>query len=132
MSNIEDLFGKFENDQEKLDFMSAQFATITSLNKQLEQIKAEKLQLERLLKEATPVLAILPIKDGDDLSTEQKICKEQLKLLKLDSEVRALTLEECRKVETYSKILQATKDPNKKQKSSVDNLPIADLLKLVE
>lgn len=132
MSNIEDLFGKFENDQEKLDFMSAQFATITSLNKQLEQIKAEKLQLERLLKEATPVLSVLPVKDGDDLSTEQKICKEQLLILKAQSDIRELTAEESRKVETYSKILQSTKDPNKKQKSNLDGMPVADLLKLVE
>lgn len=132
MSNIEELFGKFESEQEKKDFMSAQFEVITSLNKQIEQLKAEKIHLERLLKEATPILAVLPVKGDEELSTEQKICKEQLLILKAQSDLRELTAEEARKVETYSKILQATKDPNKKPKSSVENLPIAELLKLVE
>ncbi len=131
-SNIIDLFGKMDTDEEKLDFMTAQFEVISSLNKQVDQLKIEKRHLEHLLKDATPILASLPIKEDSDLSTEQKICKEQLLLLKDISNTRELTAEEARKVETYSKILQATKDPNKKKASSADNLPVADLLKLVE
>lgn len=132
MSKIIELFGNLDGDEEKLAFMESQFLVITNLNKQLEQIKMEKLHLERLLKDATQNLTSLPLKEDSDITTEQRICKEQLLLLKTVSEGRDLTLEECRKVEIYSKILNMGKDPNKKIKSSVEGLPIGELLKLVE
>ncbi len=132
MSNIIELFGKMDTDQEKIDFMTAQFEVITSLNKQVDQLKIEKRHLEHLLKDAVPVIAVLPTKEDSDLSTEQKICKEQLLLIKSFSDTRELTVEECRKVEIYSKILFQSKDSSKKPKSVVDGLPVGELLKLVE
>lgn len=131
-SNIIELFGKMDTDQEKLDFMTAQFEVITSLNKQVDQLKIEKRHLEQLLKDAVPVINILPTKEQETLTEEQRICKEQLVLLKSFSQGRELTMEEARKVEIYSKILFQTQDKNKKSKSQVDDLPIADLLKIVK
>ncbi len=132
MSNIIELFGKMDTDQEKIDFMTAQFEVITSLNKQVDQLKIEKRHLEHLLKDAVPVIAVLPTKEESELSEEQRICKEQLTLLKSFSQGRELTMEECRKVEIYSKILFQSKDLSKKPKSVVDGLPVGELLKLVE
>lgn len=132
MSNIIELFGKMDTDQEKIDFMSAQFEVITSLNKQVDQLKIEKRHLEHLLKDAVPMINVLPSKEEDALSEEQRICKEQLVLLKSFSQGRELTMEECKKVEIYSKILFQTRDTTKKPKSVIDGLPVGELLKLVE
>lgn len=131
-NNIIEIFGKMDTDEDKIAFCEAQFSVITSLNKQISQLKAEKAQLERLLKDAVPTVTVLPTKEEQILSEEQIICKDQLMMLKSISKDRELTLEECRKVEIYSKILFQTRDTSKKAKSSVEGLPVADLLKLVE
>lgn len=126
-----DLFGKLGSEEEKLAYLDAQFKTITNLNKQIEQLKAEKKHLEELLKETPlPVLGT-DINTSDD-PEEIKICKDQLKMLNGVSKDRELTMEEARKVDIYAKILLQNKDPNKKKPSVVDKMTTQELLRLVE
>jgi hypothetical protein len=91
MSKIEEIFGKFSNDEEKENFLLAQFTTITNLNKQIEELKAKNRHLEELLKKAPlPTVQSAP----DKLSSELQICRDQLTRLNEVSKERELTAEE--------------------------------------
>lgn len=130
MSKVTDVFGQFGSDEEKEQFMAAQLQTINNLTKQVEQLRKEKKQLEdQVKKSATPSSA--SDKQQDEISFQDQICKEQLRLLNSVSLERELTAEEARKVEIYSKILAGPKTSDKKQSSPVDNMTQGELLKLV-
>jgi|SRR5271165_4391260 len=125
MSNILD----FQTIEELKEYAEAQFNVINQLNKDIKNLKAEKKHLEDQLKAANPVQNI-PL--TDNISLEEKICREQIAIFKLTSADRELTLEETRKLEIYTKILLSLRDPNQKKKSEVDKLDAKALLKLVE
>lgn len=129
MADIIDIFGKFKNEEEKNDFIRAQWATINNLNKQVEQLKDKNRQLEELLKTTTqPIPQLL---EENQTPEEIRICNDQLRMLKGISKDRELTLEECRKVEIYSKILNQSTSGNRKAKSPIDGLNTEQLLNLV-
>lgn len=129
MSNLYDLFGNMENIEDIKKYAEAQFSVITNLNKQIEQLKNEKKHLEELLKQSP--LPSVSEKTSDE-AEEITICKVQLKLLNGISKDRELTIEECRKVDIYAKILLQSNDPSKKKKSNIDKLSTEELLKLVD
>lgn len=132
MAKIIDLFGSFKTEEEKMAFMEAQLATITSLNKQLEQEKLKIKQLEASLKEKMPTVDGSIEKDGIVIAYEEQICKEQLRVLNETSFSRELTAEEARKVEIYAKILIQSKGKEAKKADPLDKLDTKELLKLVQ
>jgi hypothetical protein len=132
VAKIIDLFGSFKSEEEKMAFMEAQLATITSLNRQLEQEKLKIKQLEALLKEKAAPVLIGEEKDKEPVPYEEQICKEQLKVLNETSYSRELTAEEARKVEIYSKILVLSKNKDVKKSDAFDKMDTKDLLKLVQ
>lgn len=127
MSKVIEMFGQFSSEEEKNAFIEAQFATITNQNKQIEQLKAEKLHLEILLRQSS----VPTIGKPDERPTEEQICREQLRLLNEVSKSRELTAEEARKVDIYAKILTQSLATNKNKTSSVDGKSVEELLKLV-
>lgn len=129
MSNLYDLFGNMENIEDIKKYAEAQFSVITNLNKQIEQLKNEKKHLEELLKQSS--LPSVSEKTSDE-AEEITICKVQLKLLNGISKDRELTIEECRKVDIYAKILLQSNDSSKKKRSNIDKLSTEELLKLVD
>jgi hypothetical protein len=131
MSKIKDIFGQFQSDEDREAFMSAQFSAITNLTKQLEEAKAKIRHLEELIKKSPLPTAQSDSVASDKDSDELLICKEQLSRLNDVSKDRELTLEETRKVEIYSKIVNQAKDSSKKAKSPVDSLSTEELLNLV-
>jgi len=130
LATIIDLFGKFKTDDEKMAFLEAQLATITTLNKQLEQEKLKTRQLEQLLKEKVP--AIDGSVEKNTIPYEEQICLTQLSVLNDSSKSRELTAEEARKVEIYSKILIQAKNKDIKKPDALDKLDTKELLKLVQ
>lgn len=128
MSKVSEIFGSFKSEKEKEDFMNAQFATITNLTKQVEDLKAKNKHLQELLSKSP--LPTIEKTEENSVPEEIRICREQLKLLQNVSQDRELTMEEARKVEIYSKIITQAKDPSKKAKSPLDGLSTEQLLKI--
>lgn len=90
-------------------FAEAQHKTIIELSKKIKKIEDEKATLEVILKTAN--LPSLPDQNHPQLvglDPENYIASVQLEMLKHVSNERELTLEEVRKVEIYSKILNGT------------------------
>ncbi len=129
MSKVESLFGQFKSNEEREQFMQAQLQVITNLTKTSEEQKTKIKHLEDLLRDATRPI---PSKEEQLISNEELIAKEQILLLRVTSSERDLTLEECRKLDTYVKILLSLRDNQKKPVSTVANLDAKALLKLVE
>jgi hypothetical protein len=128
MSKIEEIFGQFRSEAEKDDMLAAQFSTIASLNRQIEELKAEKKQLEANFK----VSKVQTPQNIEEIEPyELQICREQLRLLRDLSLDRELTAEEARKTDIYAKILLQSK-PSTKKNSSLDGKSTAELLKLVQ
>lgn len=129
MSKIESIFGK-KTLEEWESFAEAQFQVITNLNKEINQLRQEKKQIEELLK--TSVVPLAPTLE-DTVSPEEQICRDQLRLLNSVSKERELTSEECRKVDIYTKlVISLSNFTGKKKPSEIDHLKNEDLLKLVE
>lgn len=129
MSKIESIFGK-KTLEEWESFAEAQFQVITNLNKEINQLRQEKKQIEELLK--TSVVPLAPTLE-DTVSPEEQICRDQLRLLNSVSKERELTSEECRKVDIYTKlVISLSNSTGKKKPSEIDHLKNEDLLKLVE
>ncbi len=129
MSKVESLFGQFKSNEEREQFMQAQLQVITNLTKTSEEQKTKIKHLEDLLRDATRPI---PSKEEQLISNEELISKEQISLLRVTSSERDLTLEECRKLDTYVKILLSLRDNQKKPVSTVANLDAKAILKLVE
>lgn len=111
-------------------FAESQYKTIIEQSKKISKLEDDKKRLERQVKEAS---SIKP--DGlqviQTVSDEELICRTQLKLLKEISAERELTLEESKKVDTFTKLLISISSPKKKDDKSTD-LKDDDLIKLLE
>jgi len=82
--------------------IEVQHRTISNLKVELDRLKEEKQHIEKLLVNQNPELSLGPSLETDD---EESICRMQLRLLKNVSMSRELTLEEAKRVEIYTKIL---------------------------
>ena len=129
-NNIDEMSKEFQALSEKQAYIEAQHTTITSLNKKINQYQEEIAHLKVLLESAVP---LLPDLSGDVLgsSDEEAICRSQINKLHNASAQRELTLEECRKLEIYSKVLNAVTSRPKLIKFAAKNLDDVELLKLV-
>jgi len=127
------------SEEDKSAFIKAQNQTILAQSKEINNIKreTEKLanEVERLLFENAQLKAITP-KEGSsvfDVSDEETICVVQLAILKNHAMIRELTMEECKKTETYVKTLKEIRGKKvEKMEDPVENLSNDDLLKLME
>lgn len=113
-------------------FSEAQHKTITDLSKKLIKLEEENRHLKSLLETTTDIVSKPKIVDLSE-PDEETIARVQLARLKDNSFNRELSLEECRKVETYSKILNIL-NQNKKKTIEVSAQAISndDLMKMLE
>lgn len=112
-------------------FVEAQQKVIIQLNKKIQKLEYENNTLkDRAKNQPLPLLKDLVI--SDKASPEESICLMQIELLKQTSLGRELTLEETRKLETFTKILQSLKLNNKPKDEPREVIKTVDLLKLVE
>lgn len=117
-------------------FSDAQQKTIIKLSKKNKELEDEVVHLKKLLESQTPLIATNPsagLPAEKFLSTDQEaICRMQLNKLKDVSFERELTLEEAKRVEIFSKILNVLENSPKTIKVESKNLSSQDLLTLVQ
>jgi hypothetical protein len=129
--NFDSMVKQFKDFGELKEYSNAQFNTIIELNKQINKLKEENEHLQRLLETGVQK------QSGADLtpfiiSPEEEICLTQLRILNDISKRSSLTLEECRKVEIYAKILSSLRGQTKDVKGEHKNVDTKELLKLAE
>jgi hypothetical protein len=109
--------------------IQAQHNTITNLLKQIESLKDEKNHLESLL---THHSSSLTINNPLNIDDEETICRMQLKRLRDKSLNTELTLEEAKRVEIYTKILNTKLNQPKTVVVKSNNISNDDLLAAFE
>ena len=122
----------FKDLVELKDYCQAQYKTIVNQSKKINELESEVEHLKSLLSQTVPIIS--PETDVSLLITknEESIAQMELKKLRDTSLSRELTMEEARKTEIYSKILQQVnankkkKDPGTKDKGTDELLSIVD------
>lgn len=116
-------------------FSDAQQKTIIKLSKKNKELEEEVSHLKKLLESQTPIISDVPALPFAEkfLTTDQEsICRTQLSKLREISFERELTLEETKRVEIYSKILNVLENSPKTIKVETKSIPSQDLLSLVQ
>lgn len=113
----------------------AQNETLIKYAKQIVSLQEEIVHLKTLLSSSAPApqpYQALTTELEEDLSDEEVISKVEIQKLRITSLSRELTYEECRKLETYTKILNAK--PKKPEKDAIDVTKVStkDLLAELE
>lgn len=115
------------------EYAQAQQSTILQLSKKLKNTEEERDHLKILLETSVPLIKTQP--EGVEQIAEndaEYICNIEINKLKNLTTVRELTYEECKRLDTYFRILnQIHSKPNQSERE-VKDLKTADLLKLVE
>ena len=117
-------------------FSEAQQKTIVKLSKKNKELEEEVSHLKKLLESSAPIIATdnAPVIQADKFLTsdQEAICRMQLNKLKEISYDRELTLEEAKRVEIFSKILNVLENSPKTIKVETKNLDNKELLSLLE
>lgn len=135
MSSIDEMMKSFADTAELQSFCEQQHKTILELTRKIDKLNEKNKQLEDLLQQKTPVLVgeYSPIvKAGSiDEAYEENICKMELKKLHDLSVERALTYEETKKVDIFTKLLLAINQKPKGQIIDTKRKDTDELLRLV-
>lgn len=111
---------------ELVEFSEAQFKTIVEQTKKITELQNEIEHLKSMLVSTTPILNVPSLVAIDD---EETISRVQLHKLKEISQVRELTLEEARKLEIYSKIINQIENRPKKNAIPTKGVTNEDLVR---
>lgn len=109
--------------------IQSQHNTITNLLNQIEKLKEEKNHLESIL---THNSSNLVLNNPVNIDDEETICRMQLKRLRDKSLNTELTLEEAKRVEIYTKILNTKLNQPKTVVVKSNNISNDDLLAAFE
>jgi len=134
--NINELVKEFESIEEIQSFAKQQFKQILDLSKKINELEEERNHLKELLQNGVPLIAPkedLPENNNLIITNDAKTIAEiQLKRLKDTAFTKELTLEETKKVEIYSKIINADELKPKTIKAVAKTLDDKELMKLIE
>lgn len=127
MSNdtIDKMAERYQDIDSLRAYCNAQFNTIIKLNKRLEQLERENQELKEKMIDGGPTINV-PCPNG--VTDEEAICIMELNRLRIMSMKTPLTLEECRKVETYVKTLATIRNQPKKMELSTKGMTAEALL----
>lgn len=137
---FDEMTREFREYAELKAFANSQHKTIVSLSQKNKLLEDEIKHLQSLLADQTMILqkpnsspTTSPITLDTEITDQEIICLEQLKVLKATAFERELTLEECKKVSEYSKILHTLKirSQEKKESDEFKDKPAAELLRLI-
>lgn len=122
-------------------FSEAQQKTILKLSKknkeQEEELSELRKQLDSLKNNqvvpASPESSLAPINSETFLASDQEtICRVELSKLKQNSFERELTLEEAKRVDIYSKILNVIENNPKTIKAETKNVSNQELIEMIQ
>jgi len=126
--SIDKIVGQLKDVAELQAYADAQYKTIVGLNKQINELKEKNKSLEVLAVRPENVVLFPQL----NISPEEEICLKQLENLRGISSSRDLTLEECRKVEVYAKILMQIRSNIKDVDGKFKKLSTDELLQLTK
>jgi hypothetical protein len=136
VDDIETIEGEFvkqyEQDIEDKDIMiKAQNKTILTLNKQIQDLQNEIVKLKKEKKKSDNSTQISL---DSSMSNEELICIQQINEFKEISSERELTLEETKKFEIITKILNNIRNETKKDNKNIptDDITSENLINLLE
>lgn len=128
--NIKDLESNFTDLQ---TYSDAQFKTIVQLNQEIAKLKSENDSLKMMLDQNLPNIALQVSDLGIGISNEQLICETQILILKNDAMLRPLTMEETRKLEIFTNVLEKVKrstlDPIQVEVNKLSDIDLLTILK---
>lgn len=127
--SIDKTVAQYKDFNQLQEFAQAQQTTIIQLSKKIQKLEDERDHLKKLLQSSVPLIA--PIKNENENDSEY-ICTMEISKLRDISTQRELTLEECRRLETYFKILTQINNKPKQVEKEVEKLSDSEVLKLVE
>lgn len=117
-------------------FSEAQQKTILKLSKKNKELEEEVAHLKKLLESQTSLVQTDPsvgLPAEKFLTSDQEaICRMELNKLKQSSFERELTLEEAKRVDIYSKILNVLENSPKTIKVETKSVSNQDLMSLVQ
>lgn len=128
MANMIDTFTDFA---ELKAFSQAQSKTIIELSRKNKEQSDEIIHLKKLLEGSVPLLkeksSLIKVEGND----QEVLCRTEISKLRDISLERELALEEAKKLDIYSKILQNLSNPTKTVKIQNESVSTADLLSIV-
>ena len=128
--SIDRMAASIDNISDLKDYCSAQFKTIKKLSQRLQQLEKENEDLRK--NGQTKSEAILNIGIPEGASDAEAICVLELNKLKNRSLQDELTLEECRKVETYVRTLTTLKNQKEQKRDPNSNKSTQELMQEFE
>ena len=136
--SLEKMISETKDLSEMKAFCDAQQKTILKLSKKNKELEEEVSHLKKLLDSTTSI--VKKAEDADSVlsvekfltTDEEAICRMQLNRLKEVSYERELTLEEAKRVEIFSKIINNIENRPKTIKVETKNLDNKELMNLLE
>lgn len=128
--NITDLEEGFNDLQQYSD---AQFKTIVELQKKIAELESQNNSLKSMLASNLPSLELPTTDLSLGISNEQLICETQMLMLKEAAVMRPLSMEETKKFQIFSEVLEKVKEraPEEAQ-ARIAKVADVELLKIVE
>ncbi len=124
ISDIEEGFSELQS------YSDIQFKTIISLKSDIARLESENKSLKSMLEANIDKLDFSTLDLCIGISNEQLICETQILMLKDLAVTRQLTMEEAKKLQIFTDVLQQYKKPNRDDPFSVNKLSDEDLLKI--
>ncbi len=130
--NILKMAKSFKDIAELQAYCDSQYKTIVDLSKKINRLEEEKRHLEADLSKSGTKPSSVGLIIEPSLSNEELICLTQLQLLREISDRAALTLEESRKFDIFTKALKEIRTSSKDSGEKFKNLDDEALLALIE
>jgi hypothetical protein len=127
MDKINKISKDFEEVSELKALCEKQYRELVSLLEKNKLLESEVEHLKTLL--VSNDSFIIP---AQNISLEEMICLEQIAILKKNSQVGELTLEESKKVDLYIKALRIIRNKDGAQQDSLSGFKTDDLLKVLD
>lgn len=135
MDSIDKMLEQIKDFASLQKYAEAQYKTILSLSRKVKVLEEENVELKDLLEKSTPVLneekKNFVAYQVEASSDEEMISKVQLARMKEISMERELTLEEAKRVEIFTKILN-TKGSSSATTFQTQKMDSEDLLKMLD
>lgn len=106
------ILDSFSNTEDLKEYASSQYKTIITQSRKINDLEKKVESLEHKLAEAEKKAAVssaLSIQQDEGSSDTETICVIQVAMLKGLAMNRELTLEECKKLEAYTKVMLSLK-----------------------
>jgi len=122
---------QFKDFAELQAYSNAQNRTIIDQSKKLREKDEEIKHLKKLLEGSVPLIKEVKDKSKLEANDQEYICRVEINKLRVVSDERELTLEECKRFDIYSKILKELANQPKTIEIQAKTLSERDLIAVI-